>query len=341
MSPKVASPPTNPYRSTSQVSAPRRAAATAAAMPADPAPTTSTSGDPITGRSRAGSRHVVASVSLTPMSLASGPCLSFLGGPRPRLTPARLRHHDLRRDVGARGADRRRSTSARASPTPTGPARWPTPRSPPSAPATTSTRRGRASPSCATAIAEHQQRFYGLEHDPDTEVLVTAGATEAIAASMLALCEPGDEVVMFEPYYDSYAASIAMAGAERRVVAAPTARTTGSTRPTSRPPSRRRRGLLLLNSPHNPTGKVFSPDELDVIAGALRRARPDRRHRRGVRAPRVRRRARPARDAARDARPHGDDLARRARRSRSPAGRSGGRAARPRSSTRCGPRSSS
>ena len=67
-------------------------------------------------------------------------------------------------------------------------------------------------------MAEHQARFYGLEYDPDTEVLVTAGATEAIAAAMLALCEPGDEVVTFEPYYDSYAACIAMAGAQRRVV---------------------------------------------------------------------------------------------------------------------------
>ena len=68
-------------------------------------------------------------------------------------------------------------------------------------------------PDLRHAIAAHQQRFYGLELDPDTEVLVTAGATEAIAAALLALCEPGDEVVTFEPYYDSYAACIAMAGA--------------------------------------------------------------------------------------------------------------------------------
>ena len=68
------------------------------------------------------------------------------------------------------------------------------------------------------AVAEHQARFYGLEYRPDDEVLVTTGATEAIAAAMLALCEVGDEVVTFEPYYDSYAATIAMAGAQRRVV---------------------------------------------------------------------------------------------------------------------------
>ena len=84
--------------------------------------------------------------------------------------------------------------------------------------ATTSTRPGRASPSCARAIAAHQRRFYGLDLDPDTEVLVTGGATEAIAAALLALCDPGDEVIAFEPYYDSYAACIAMAGAHRRPV---------------------------------------------------------------------------------------------------------------------------
>src|SRR5262245_54275761 len=77
---------------------------------------------------------------------------------------------------------------------------------------------GTGIPELRAAIADHQRRSWGLEVDPESEVLVTAGATEAIAASLLALCEPGDEVVTFEPYYDSYAASIAMAGAERRVV---------------------------------------------------------------------------------------------------------------------------
>ena len=70
-------------------------------------------------------------------------------------------------------------------------------------------------PELRAAIAEHQRRFYDLTYDPDTEVLVTAGATEAIAAALLALLEPGDEVIAFEPYYDSYAACIAMAGATR------------------------------------------------------------------------------------------------------------------------------
>ena len=115
------------------------------------------------------------------------------------------------------------------------------------------------------AIAQHQQRFYGLTFDPDTEILATAGATEAIAASMLALCEPDDEVVMFEPYYDSYAASVAMAGARRRVV---TLRTPDYSfdpdelRAAITPRTR----LLLVNTPHNPTGKVFARDELTLIA---------------------------------------------------------------------------
>jgi N-succinyldiaminopimelate aminotransferase len=120
-------------------------------------------------------------------------------------------------------------------------------------------------PELRRAIAAHQQHFYGVDHDPDTEVLVTAGATEAITAAMLALCEPGDEVVMFEPYYDSYAPAVAMAGARRRVVPLRppawdfdleqfAAAITADTR------------LVLLNSPHNPTGKVFSPDELAAIA---------------------------------------------------------------------------
>src|ERR671931_275474 len=73
-------------------------------------------------------------------------------------------------------------------------------------------------PALRAAIAEHQHRFYGIELDPVTQVQVTFGATEAIAAAVLGLCEPGDEVVCFEPYYDSYAAGIAMAGAARRPV---------------------------------------------------------------------------------------------------------------------------
>jgi N-succinyldiaminopimelate aminotransferase len=124
-------------------------------------------------------------------------------------------------------------------------------------------------PELRTAVAEHQKRFYGLDFDPDTEVLVTAGATEAIAAAMLALLEPGDEVVAFEPYYDSYTACIAMAGGVRVPV-------------TLRPPHFRpdldalraavtdRTRLLLLNTPHNPTGMVLDRAESEAIAELAR-----------------------------------------------------------------------
>ncbi len=124
---------------------------------------------------------------------------------------------------------------------------------------------GRGVPALRTAIADHQRRFYGIELDPDTQVLVTTGATEAVASALLAYVESGDEVVALEPYYDSYAACIAMAGGKRvpvtlhspdfrldvdALLAAVTDKTT----------------VLLINSPHNPTGTVLNDDELRVIA---------------------------------------------------------------------------
>ncbi|MDH6517621.1 N-succinyldiaminopimelate aminotransferase [Streptomyces pseudovenezuelae] len=122
-------------------------------------------------------------------------------------------------------------------------------------------------PELRTAIAAHQERRYGLVHDPDTEVLVTAGATEAIAAALLALVEPGDEVVAFEPYYDSYAACIAMAGGTRVPV---TLRPhEGSFRldlDELRAAVTDRTRLLLINTPHNPTGTVLTREELTAIA---------------------------------------------------------------------------
>jgi N-succinyldiaminopimelate aminotransferase len=124
---------------------------------------------------------------------------------------------------------------------------------------------GAGIPELRQAVAAHQQRFYGLPVDPDSEVLVTAGATEAIAAALLALVEPGDEVIAFEPYYDSYAACIAMAGGVRVPV---TLRAPGF-RPdldALRASVTSKTRLILLNSPHNPTGSVFSRDELTAIA---------------------------------------------------------------------------
>ncbi|MFC9455370.1 MULTISPECIES: pyridoxal phosphate-dependent aminotransferase [unclassified Streptomyces] len=122
-------------------------------------------------------------------------------------------------------------------------------------------------PELRTAIAAHQEHRYGLSFDPDREVLVTAGATEAIAASLLALVEPGDEVVALEPYYDSYAASIALAGGTRVPV---TLRPDGGAFRLDLDELRAavtdRTRLLLINTPHNPTGTVLTREELTAIA---------------------------------------------------------------------------
>jgi N-succinyldiaminopimelate aminotransferase len=115
------------------------------------------------------------------------------------------------------------------------------------------------------AIARHQKRFWGLDVDPDTEVLVTAGATEAIAATLLALCEVGDEVLAFEPTYDSYHAGVSMAGASLRVVTLAPPDYAVDLEALARSVTPRTR-LLLVNSPHNPTGKVLDDTELAAIA---------------------------------------------------------------------------
>ncbi|MEU7054758.1 pyridoxal phosphate-dependent aminotransferase [Streptomyces sp. NPDC046197] len=122
-------------------------------------------------------------------------------------------------------------------------------------------------PELRTAVAAHQQRRYGLSYDPDTEVLVTAGATEAIAAALLALLEPGDEVVAFEPYYDSYAACIAMAGGRRvPVTLRPHEGAFRLDLDELRAAVTDRTRLLLVNTPHNPTGTVLTREELTAIA---------------------------------------------------------------------------
>ena len=124
---------------------------------------------------------------------------------------------------------------------------------------------GPGDPVLRAAIVEHHRRFYDSVYDPATEVLVTAGATEALAGALLGLLDTGDEVVLFEPMYDSYQACIALAGAVARPV-------------TLRPPAyafdidelraaiTAKTKILLLNTPHNPTGKVFTRDELRAVA---------------------------------------------------------------------------
>jgi N-succinyldiaminopimelate aminotransferase len=122
-------------------------------------------------------------------------------------------------------------------------------------------------PELRTAIAAHQQRRYGLDHDPDTGVLVTAGATEAIAATLLALVEPGDEVIALEPYYDSYAACVAMAGGTRvPVTLRPHEGAFRLDLDELRAAVTDRTRLLLINTPHNPTGTVLGRAELTAIA---------------------------------------------------------------------------
>lgn len=126
---------------------------------------------------------------------------------------------------------------------------------------------GQGRPELRAAIAEHRARF-GMSFDPETEILVTVGATEAVAATLIALVSRGDEVILIEPYYDSYAASVAMAGGTRRVVSLVEdaggrfALDVDALRAAVGPATR----ALLLNSPHNPTGTVLTADELAVIA---------------------------------------------------------------------------
>ncbi len=134
---------------------------------------------------------------------------------------------------------------------------------------------GQGAPALRRAVAAHAQRFYGQIVDPDTEVGVTSGATEALFDAVLAFTNPGDEVVLFEPYYDSYLASVQLAGAVPRYV-------------RLRPPDgahpawwfeeeelaaafSARTRLVFVNTPHNPTGKLFTREELELIGGLAKR----------------------------------------------------------------------
>ncbi|MDI3315394.1 MAG: pyridoxal phosphate-dependent aminotransferase [Mycobacterium sp.] len=122
-------------------------------------------------------------------------------------------------------------------------------------------------PALRQAIAAHRKRHFGVEYDPDTEVLVTVGATEAIAAAVLGVVEPGSEVLLIEPFYDSYSPVVVLAGAQRIAVPlVPDGRgfalDTDALRRSVTPRTR----ALIVNSPHNPTGTVLGPAELAVIA---------------------------------------------------------------------------
>jgi N-succinyldiaminopimelate aminotransferase len=125
-------------------------------------------------------------------------------------------------------------------------------------------------PALRQAISAHEKAYYGLDYDPDSEIVATTGATEGLAAGLLALTEPGDEVIVFEPYFDVYAAGIGLSGATRVAV---TLHRDG-THPSGwafdlaelEAAVTQRTKLILLNSPHNPTGKVFTREELQLVA---------------------------------------------------------------------------
>src|SRR6478672_4319162 len=123
---------------------------------------------------------------------------------------------------------------------------------------------GHGTPELVAAVIEHQRRCYGIELQTP-QVVVTTGATEALAGALLGLVDPGDEVVVLEPYYDSYVAMIQMAGGVRRPVTlrAPDFRLDVDELRAAVGPRTR---LILLNSPHNPTGTVLTREELAAIA---------------------------------------------------------------------------
>lgn len=130
---------------------------------------------------------------------------------------------------------------------------------------------GRGSADLRAAISEHQHRFYGLEVDPATEVIVTAGATEALTATLLALIDsPDDEVVVFEPYYDSYAAAVALAGARLRTVPLRREDFQPDLEVLAASVTDRTR-MIVVNDPHNPTGIVFAPEvQAEIVRLATR-----------------------------------------------------------------------
>ena len=131
---------------------------------------------------------------------------------------------------------------------------------------------GIGSPDLRRAISEHQKRFWDLTYDSDTEILVTMGATEALAGAMLGILNEGDEVIVFEPLFDTYAGCIALAGATLvPITLRPQAHGRYEFDETElRDAVSKRTRMILLNSPHNPTGSVFTSDEMHIIANVAR-----------------------------------------------------------------------
>lgn len=125
-------------------------------------------------------------------------------------------------------------------------------------------------PELRQAVAEHDRAFYGIDADWQSEVIVTSGGTEALTASLLGLLNPGDEVVLIEPLYDSYLPIVRMAGAIPRLVRLEPPHWSLPRQALEEAFSERTK-LLMLNSPMNPTGKVFNRDELAFIADLVRR----------------------------------------------------------------------
>lgn len=120
-------------------------------------------------------------------------------------------------------------------------------------------------PAARAAIAHHAERFYGQRLNPDTDVLVTSGATEAVFAAILGLTDPGEEVIVFEPVYDTYVPNMIMAGVRPRYVQLRGPNWTFDPDELDEAFNRRTRAIIV-NTPHNPTGKVYSHAELSVIA---------------------------------------------------------------------------
>jgi N-succinyldiaminopimelate aminotransferase len=124
---------------------------------------------------------------------------------------------------------------------------------------------GAGMPAVRNAIARHAQRFYGQQLDPEAEVLVTTGATEGVFAAILGLTDPGDEIIVFEPVYDTYVPNMVMAGVTPRYVPLRGEDWTFDPDELAKAFNRRTRAVIV-NTPHNPTGKVYSREELQTIA---------------------------------------------------------------------------